>query len=346
MRMGALAVVALVAGSCGQKREPAPDPQPAASAPEPAAPHRDDADARPSILAACTDLPERPVAISADFSSHDAARYSLVREIRTTRNGRVNHGRAASEVAIECLPHEGGGMIVRWNQRLTEAPPQASDAASLAGRLTALWSEFEVDIVVSDRLRAERVENIEEVIGKLEAVITEFERELRVAMPPDEADRIVRSVRDMLTPDLLTASLCADLMRLLVPAGVVVDPSESLTWQEPFTLPIGGEPFPVTMHLHIAGIDPGTGRIGLRQEREIDAEAFCSALMGSLMRMAHSLGKPPPTDEDLPVFEHAFLAEYLMDPASPWPKRAVLLQSSASGSEGRSESWAWERIDD
>lgn len=299
--------------------------------------------AQEDLLSACTTPLTEPVAISADFDADPETRYTLQKDRWMMRQGVTTHVTIEFEVTITSVRHDDV-VEINWNQRITKMPPELSDPNNPMTRLSSIWSEYDVVTTLKDGIVGD-VKNLDALTANAERILEEVEGMLRDVMPEQQVKAIVDNARQTLEPEIMQASLLADLRRLLVPYGYTIDPREPIRWQEPVILPIGGTMIDADMTLSGIGFDD-EGHIGLRQQRLIDEALVRAALEKTLAEIAESVGRPLPPEFEMPTLEMTYQADYLQDPASPWPVAATIDDaSSAAGDQSRRERWQWRRID-
>ena len=101
--------------------------------------------------------------------------------------------------------------------------------------------------------------------------------------------------------------------------------------------PLGGRPFPSKGYFLLREVKPEGDRAVIEGRLSIDPGEATAIIRESMTAMLQRMGRPPPSEQDLPPIQMEDLAHYLFDTRTGWPLSVSYERNIAIGPDRRVE---------
>jgi len=260
----------------------------------------------------------------------------LTLEITKTRtqSGRpAAGGKGFQVVEVEVIQADEKGYLIGWTSRRSavlgpdgkpkKLPPQAA-------RFAAMYDGVQMIFQLSPRFELVGLKNFEQV----QALMTRSVDKLLEMMPqpPEQKAQVRKAMTRMLaTPELLSQAFGKGISLFFSTGRLELPEKGAVELDYRFPLPIGGGVIPAKMVMEVTKLDRAAKRATVSMTTKMDPVKAAEAMRAAMAEMARQMGKPAPTEKDLPRFEVRDEGTFVMDLATNLPLSVEHTRTAVAG---------------
>lgn len=267
----------------------------------------------------------------------------FVLEITKTRtqSGRPGLGRIKGFQVVDVEITTGGGpnLLLGWTSRRSQILGPDGKPLKLppsAAGLTTMYDGVQMLFELSRSCQLLGLKNFQQIKPLM---LKTIDKTLAIMKgSPQEKAKLRQAVDTMLSSRQMIEQLCnKEITLLLALAGLELDPTGKVATEldRQMPLPASGGVVPAKFVVKVAKLDRAAGRATVTMNTKIDPKQAAKAMLALAQAMARKMGKPLPTEKDIPEMNIRDKSTYVIDLKTNLPLSAEHTRTAAVGSNKR-----------
>lgn len=240
-------------------------------------------------------------------------------------------------VDVEITKDSGPNLLLSWTSRRTGVlgpdgkavalPPRAAGLATMYDGVQMLF-ELSPDCELVGLKNFKQIKPLmTETIDKTLAVMNGS---------PQEKAKLRQAVATMLGSRKMIEQICSKEITLLLALGGLelnVEGATEFDYQLP--TPFGEGVIPAKLVVKVTDLDRAAGRVTVTMNTKMDPKKAAKAMLALMQTMARKMGKPAPTERDVPEMDVRDVSTYVVDLKTNLPLSAEHTRTAAVGRNKR-----------
>jgi len=225
---------------------------------------------------------------------------------------------------VEVTEKNDEGYVVRWTFGKTEVISGAAMDNPLVAAIANITENLSLDLKTDPFGSVIGLKNKDEVKAKTQIVMEQIFQYVEDLTPSKEAAAQIRSAIEPLMANLVTdhqleASMLNDPQLFYLTSGGTYQLGMPLTYDDLLPNPLGGAPFPSEGYFLLEDIDSDNNKAKIEWGQTLDPEKTTAVMRETMAALAQSMGRPAPSDQDIPLMHVDDLSQYQIDTETGWP---------------------------